>query len=34
MKNVERVAVPIIRSVGIAIAGSLVRGLLGNTRRR
>ena len=34
MPNVERVAVPIIRYVGIALAGSLVRGLLGNTRRR
>jgi DNA helicase HerA-like ATPase len=34
MKNVERVAIPIIRSVGIAIMGSLVRGMMGNTRRR
>jgi len=34
VKTVSSVAVPIIRSVGIAIAGSLVRGLLGNTRRR
>ncbi len=34
IKNVERVAVPIIRSVGIAILGGLVRGMMGNTRRR
>ncbi len=34
IKAVESVAVPIIRSVGIAIMGSLVRGMMGNTRRR
>ena len=34
MKAVTSVAVPILRSVGIAIMGSLVRGMMGNTRRR
>ncbi|MDI7775231.1 helicase HerA-like domain-containing protein [Asticcacaulis sp. EMRT-3] len=34
VKSVSSVAVPIIRSVGIAIAGQLIRGLMGNTRRR
>ncbi len=34
MKAVTSVAVPIIRSVGIAILGGLVRGMMGNTRKR
>ncbi len=34
MKAVTSVAVPIIRSIGIAVMGSLVRGMMGNTRRR
>jgi DNA helicase HerA-like ATPase len=34
MKAVTSVAVPIIRSVGIAIMGSLVRGMMGNAKRR
>ena len=34
MKAVTSVAVPIIRSIGIALMGSLVRGMMGNTRRR
>ncbi|MEI9902866.1 MAG: hypothetical protein WDN06_01960 [Asticcacaulis sp.] len=34
IKAVESVAVPIIRSVGIAILGGLVRGMMGNARRR
>ena len=34
IKNVERVAIPILRTVGVAIMGSLVRGMMGNTRRR
>ncbi|MGA9658601.1 MAG: helicase HerA-like domain-containing protein [Asticcacaulis sp.] len=33
-KTVTSVAVPIIRSVGIAIAGQLIRGLMGNSKRR
>ncbi|HTN41182.1 MAG TPA: helicase HerA-like domain-containing protein, partial [Asticcacaulis sp.] len=33
-KNVTSVAVPIIRSIGIAIAGSLIRGMMGNAKRR
>ena len=34
VKAVTQVAVPIIRSIGIAIAGQLMRGMFGNTRRR
>ncbi len=34
IKAVESVAVPIIRSVGIALLGGLVRGMMGNARRR
>ena len=34
VKAVTSVAVPILRSIGIAVMGSLVRGMMGNTRRR
>ena len=34
IKTVSSVAVPILRSIGIAVMGSLVRGMMGNTRRR
>ena len=34
MKAVTSVAVPIIRSIGIAVFGSLVRGMMGNAKRR
>ena len=34
MKTVTSVAVPIIRSIGIAVVGQLMRGILGNTKRR
>ena len=34
MKTVTSVAVPIIRSAGIAIVGSLLRGMMGNAKRR
>ncbi|EGF93208.1 hypothetical protein ABI_16480 [Asticcacaulis biprosthecium C19] len=34
LKTVKQVAVPIIRSVGIAIVGQLMRGMFGTTKRR
>jgi DNA helicase HerA-like ATPase len=34
VKTASSIAVPIIRSIGIAIAGSLVRGMMGNAKRR
>ncbi|MFT4074002.1 MAG: DUF853 family protein [Asticcacaulis sp.] len=34
IKAVTSVAVPIIRSIGIAVMGSLVRGMMGNAKRR
>ncbi|CAL4868691.1 hypothetical protein MMA231_02980 [Asticcacaulis sp. MM231] len=34
MKTVTSVAVPIIRSIGIAVVGQLMRGMMGNAKRR
>lgn len=34
MRTVKQVAVPIIRSIGVAVIGQLVRGMMGTTRRR